>query len=131
MLPNLPEIVSDRLYKKDITEDITNLIPSSVKFLEEEITSLNFHERKIYTKVNEYNYDYLVLASGSKTNFFNFNENLDKINILESLESAENIGKNFLCYLKEREEANLVISGAGFTGIELACNLYDLSKKER
>ena len=129
MLPNLPEIVSDRLCRNDITEDITNLIPRDVKFLKEEITTINFDEKKIHTKDNEYNYDYLVLATGSKTNFFNFNQNLDKVNVLESLESAENIEKNFLSYIGKREEINLVISGAGFTGIELACNLYDLCKK--
>lgn len=129
MLPNLPEIVSVRLCKNDITEDITNLIPQAVKFLKEEITSVDYDEKKIYTKNNEYDYDYLVLATGSKTNFFNFNQNLDRVNVLESLESAENIEKNFLDYINEREEINLVISGAGFTGIELACNLYDLCKK--
>jgi len=129
MLPNLPEIVSDRLCRNDITENITNLIPREVKFLKEEITSISFDDKKIYTKDNEYNYDYLVLATGSKTNFFNFNQNLDKVNVLESLASAENIEKNFLDYIGKREEINLVISGAGFTGIELACNLYDLCKK--
>lgn len=130
MLPNLPEVVSGRLDKKDITENITSLIPSSVKFLKEEITEVNFDERKIKTKDNEYIYDYLVFASGSTTNFFGFNDNLDKVNVLDSLEAAEKVRKNFLDYLEKREEANLVISGAGFTGIELACNLYDLCKKK-
>ena len=32
MLPNLPEIVSNRFTKKDITENITNITPSRVKF---------------------------------------------------------------------------------------------------
>lgn len=130
MLPNLPEIVSGRLNKNDITKNIANMIPSSVKFLKEEIVSVSFDDKKINTKNNEYSYDYLVFALGSKTNFFNFNENLDKVNILESLESAEIIRKKFLKYLENREEANLVISGAGFTGIELACNLFDLCKSK-
>jgi len=130
LLPNLPDIVSNRLNENDITENISNLIPSSVKFLREEITSVEFDNKKIYTKDNEYNYDYLVMALGSKTNFFNFNQNLDKVNVLDSLSSAEKIRKNFLNHIKEREEISLVISGAGFTGIELACNLYDLCKKE-
>lgn len=130
MLPNLPEIISDRLCKNDITENITTLIPSVVKFIKEEITSINFDNKKIITTENEYNYDYLVLATGSTTNLFNFNQNLDKVNVLESLQSAEDIKINFLNYLEDREEINLVISGAGFTGIELACNLYDLCKKK-
>ncbi|MBU3180822.1 NAD(P)/FAD-dependent oxidoreductase [Clostridium psychrophilum] len=129
MLPNLPEIVSDRLTENDITENITNLIPPSVKFLKEDITSVDLDEKIIHTKDNKYMYDYLVLALGSRTNFLNFNQNLEKVNVLDSLASAENVRKRFLDHVKEKEEVNLVISGAGFTGIELACNLYELCKK--
>lgn len=128
MLPNLPEIVSGRLNKEDITENISNLIPREVNFLKEEITEVNFDERKIVTRNNEYDYDYLVFAPGSTTNFFGFKDNLDKVNVLDSLEAAKKVRQSFLEHIESRNEINLVISGAGFTGIELACNLYDLAK---
>jgi len=54
---------------------------------------------------------------------------LDKVKVLESLECAQNVEKDFTHYLEDRQVVNLVISGAGFTGIELACNLYDICKK--
>ena len=129
MLPNLPEIVSGRLSKEDITENISNLIPREVNFLKEEITEVNFDERKIVTRNNEYEYDYLVFAPGSTTNFFGFKDNLDKVNVLDSLEAAKKVREKFLEHIESRNEINLVISGAGFTGIELACNLYDLAKR--
>ena len=129
MLPNLPEIVSGRLRKEDITENIKKLIPKGVNFLREEVTEVNFDERKIITKNNEYNYDYLVLGAGSTTNFFGFNDNLNKVNVLDSIDTAQKVRENFLKHMEDKTEINLVISGAGFTGIELACNLYDLSKK--
>jgi len=129
MLPNLPEIVSGRLSKEDITENISNLIPREVNFLKEEITEVNFDERKIVTRNNEYEYDYLVFAPGSTTNFFGFKDNLDKVNVLDSLEAAKKVREKFLEHIESRREINLVISGAGFTGIELACNLYDLAKR--
>ena len=128
MLPNLPEIVSGRLRKEDITENIKTLIPNGVNFLKEEVTEVNFDERKIITNSNEYNYDYLVFGAGSTTNFFGFNDNLNKVNVLDSLEAAKKVRENFLKRMDGRAEINLVISGAGFTGIELACNLYDLAK---
>lgn len=130
MLPNLPEIVSGRLNKQDITEKIENLIPSRVGFIKEEILAVSFDKKEIKTNASCYNYDYLIFAPGSNTNFYNFNDNLDKVNVLESLNSANKVRKDFLEYLEKHEKANLVISGAGFTGIELACNLYDLSKKQ-
>lgn len=129
MLPNLPEVVSGRLNEGDITESIIKLIPKQVNFLREEVTGVNFEERKISTKDNEYNYDYLIFGLGSTTNFFGFNDNLSKVNVLDSLEAAKKVRNKFLKHIENRTEINLVISGAGFTGIELACNLYDLAKK--
>lgn len=126
MLPNLPEIVSDRLTDSDITDEIRHLLPSCVTFIQENVEEINFDSSKIKTNSNEYSYDYLIFAAGSKTNFFNFNQNMDKLNILESLESAKKVKDSFLNYIENKNEATLVISGAGFTGIELACNLYDI-----
>lgn len=128
-LPNLPEIISGRFEERDISEKIPRLIPHSVKFIQDEVTDISFNEKKIITKKNVYIYDYLVLAAGSKTNFYGFNQNLDKVNVLESLEAAEAIKGRFLEYMNKREEGTLVVSGAGFTGIELACSLYDYCKK--
>jgi len=128
MLPNLPEIVSGRLKQGDITENINKLISTDVNFLREEVTGVNFDERKITTENNEYEYDYLIFGLGSTTNLFGFNDNLNKVNVLDSLEAAKRVREEFLKHMDGREEINLVISGAGFTGIELACNLYDLGK---
>lgn len=130
MLPNLPEVASGRLESRDVTENIINLIPQSVKFIKEEILEINFNEKTIKTNENEYKYDYLILATGSTRNLFDFNQSLDKVNVLDSLEEAENIKVKFSEYLDTAAEATLVVSGAGFTGLELACNLYDLSKRK-
>jgi len=130
MLPNLPEVASGRLESRDVTENIINLIPQSVKFIKEEILEINFDEKTIKTNENEYKYDYLILATGSTRNLFDFNQSLDKVNVLDSLEAAENIKMKFSEYLDTAAEATLVVSGAGFTGMELACNLYDLSKRK-
>lgn len=129
MLPNLPEVISGRLKARDISEKIVKLIPKRVRFIAGEINEINFDEKTISTKEKIYNYDYLILASGSKTNFYGFNQNLHKVNVLESLEAAESMKENFEAYMSSRTEGTLVVSGAGFTGIELACNLYDHCKK--
>jgi NADH dehydrogenase len=129
MLPNLPEVCSDRLKSEDITGDIEKLIPPSVKFINEEISEINFDEKIIKTNRESYSYDYLVFGSGSITNFYGFNQNLDKVSVLDSLEAAQDINVKFKEYLDKTNSPTLVISGAGFTGIELGCNLYDLSKR--
>lgn len=130
MLPNLPEISSERLKKEDISESIEKLLPSSVKFLNEEITEINLDDKRIYTKDNQYDYDYILLATGSVTNFYGFDKHMDKVNTLDSIEAAESIHDRFLEYIDKTDKPTLVVSGAGFTGMELACNLYDLAKKK-
>lgn len=130
MLPNLPELSSERLKKEDITGDIKSLLPPSVHFINEEIIEINFDEKLIKTTINNYSYDYMILASGSTTNFFGFNETMDKVNVLDSLKAAERVNQRFIEYLDKTDSPTLVVSGAGFTGIELACNLYDLSKRK-
>lgn len=130
MLPNLPEIVSGRLKKEVVTEKLLNLIPNSVRFIHDNIEEINFNGKSIITKNSVYQYDYLVLSAGSKTNYFGFDQNVEKINVLESLESAEKLKRDFNKYIVNKQEGTLLISGAGFTGIELACNLYELCKKQ-
>lgn len=130
LLPNLPEITSGRFKKKDITKDIVKLIPPSVTFINEEITKINLNEKLIKTKNKDYYYDYMILTTGSTTNFYGFNQNMDKVNVLDSLQAAEDIRKKFSEYLDQTAAPALVVSGAGFTGIELSCNLYELSKKK-
>lgn len=130
MLPNLPEITSGRLKDKDITEKITKLLPENVKFLNEEIISINLDEKTIETKKNTYNYDYLVMAAGSTTNLYGFNQHLESVNLLDSLEAANNVKEKFKNYINRVNDPTVVVSGAGFTGIELACNLYDYAKKQ-
>lgn len=129
MLPNLPELVSERLKVDDITESIEKLLPEGVKFANEEITNINLDEKNITTTTGNYSYDYLLLASGSITNFYGFNKHMDKVHILESVETAKDAHDKFIEYMNSTENPSLVISGAGFTGIELACSLYDLCKK--
>ncbi|ERI90934.1 pyridine nucleotide-disulfide oxidoreductase [Clostridiales bacterium oral taxon 876 str. F0540] len=130
MLPNLPEITSGRLKEKDVTEKISKLLPGRVTFLKEEITSINLDEKAITTSKNNYKYDYLVMAAGSTTNLYGFNQHLENVNLLDSLEAANSVRERFEGYIRKAENPTLVVSGAGFTGIELACNLYDYAKKQ-
>jgi NADH dehydrogenase len=94
-----------------------------------EVVAIVPSENKIETNTGEYHYDYLVIATGCKTNFFN-NASIEKnaftlkttydaiairnhiITVFEKILSAS---------LQEKQHLlNLVIVGAGPTGVELA-----------
>ena len=89
------------------------------------------------TSEGRFKYDYLVIASGCKTNFFG-NEQLSKYAFSmkttpESIHMRNEILLNFekfICSTKEEQEAllNIVIVGAGPTGVELAGAFAEMKK---
>lgn len=102
-----------------------------------EVLTVDTENNKIQTTIGEFEYDYLVIAIGCKTNFFGNNEiskyafNLkttyDAILIRNHvLQTFENI----ISAKKDEKESllNLVIVGAGPTGVELAGAFAEIKK---
>ncbi len=129
MIPSLPDLAGARIQREFLTEEIRKLIPKGVEFKHEKIISINLHESRIQTEKDAYPYDYLVLATGSATNFYGFNQNKDRIYKLDSLDDALRISKDLKKFLDANSDPNIAIVGGGYTGIELACNLKSLSGK--
>lgn len=101
----------------------------------EEIDSEN---RTVYTSVGEIRYDYLVVATGSRTNFFGIDA-MEKLSngmksIPEALDLRSLILGNFekavlTTDLRERSALmNFVVVGAGPTGVETAGALAELKR---
>lgn len=128
MLPNLPEVAGGRLMPEYLTEKITRLIPQEVKFIQKEVKSIDLDEKEITMEGSSLRFDYIILSAGSTTNFYNFNEHMEKVHVLDSVDSALEINSSFKEQLSQGKIDNVVVCGAGFTGLELACNLYDLAK---
>ena len=96
------------------------------------------NEEKIITDIGVLKYDYLVVATGSKTNFFG-NASIEKHSMImktipQSLNLRSLILQNFeqallKSDLNERNALmNFVIVGAGPTGVELAGALAEIKK---
>ena len=101
---------------------------------------LNVHSEKneIETTIGSLDYDFLVLATGSKTNFFG-NKNIEKYamemkSIPQSLNIRSLVLENFEAALlttniEERNALmNFVIVGGGPTGVELSGALAEMKK---
>lgn len=101
-----------------------------------EVNNIDAEKHLIKTNIGELSYDYLVIATGSKTNFFG-NKNIEKnavwmktvpqaLNlrsmIFESLEQAAIITDKD----KRKSLLNFVIAGAGPTGVELSGAIAEL-----
>ncbi|PWJ40092.1 NAD(P)/FAD-dependent oxidoreductase [Sediminitomix flava] len=93
-------------------------------------------ENKILTDIGELDYDYLVVATGSRTNFFGLDDvqanSMSMKTVAQSLDLRSAMLQNFeqallTKNLEEREKLmNFVIVGGGPTGVELAGALGEL-----
>jgi NADH dehydrogenase len=94
--------------------------------------------KTVTTLIGDLHYDYLIIASGSKSNFFG-NEQIQKYSFpLKTVPEALNIRSQFLqCFEQasitrdpaERQSLlNFVIAGAGPTGVEMAGSLAEMRK---
>lgn len=100
------------------------------------VAHINTEEKRISTSIGDLDYDYLVLATGAKNNFFGMKDieehAMTMKSLTESLDLRSLILQNFeealnTSDLKERERLmNFVIVGAGPTGVELAGALSEL-----
>ncbi len=100
-----------------------------------EVTHIDATANKIETTSSSFDYDYLVIATGCKTNYFNMQKIIPYVLPLKSTFDAILIRNHFLKTLEqvisvgEEEKGallNFVIVGAGATGVELAGTFADI-----
>jgi NADH:ubiquinone reductase (H+-translocating) len=102
-----------------------------------EVIGVDATENKINTTIGSFNYDYLVLATGCKTNYFG-NNRLEKYTFslkttYDAIKIRNTILQSFedLLWIDEKEKEyllNIVIVGAGPTGVELAGSFAEIKK---
>lgn len=106
------------------------------RFRNAEVTRINASTNTIETTIGNFDYDYLVIATGSTTNFFG-NKEIERFAMpMKSIPEAlnlrslilQNIEEAVLRTKKEEREPflNFVLVGAGPTGVELAGALAEL-----
>lgn len=104
-----------------------------------EVLSVDADHKKIITSIGELTYDILVLATGSKTNYFG-NKNIEKHSMpMKTIPQSLNIRSLILENLEEalltkdlaarNALMNFVIVGGGPTGVELAGALAEMKKE--
>ncbi len=139
--PNLYEVatagedlVSVNQIKKSITLPFKEVLKGkNVKFIQGEVTELDPERKCLILGQKKLDYDYLVLALGSQSEFFNIPGAKENAMILKDLPDALRV-RNKIAFAMEaqRFEVNkknlrFVIAGGGYTGVELAGELKGLA----
>lgn len=110
----------------------------NVTFRMANVVSVNPVTKELETSIGTINYDYLVIATGSQNNFFNFEPIKEELLTLKSIPDALNLRSYIFQNLEKAlakkdkepldEILNIAIVGGGPAGLELAGALAEMKK---
>ncbi|MEM7187109.1 MAG: NAD(P)/FAD-dependent oxidoreductase [Bacteroidota bacterium] len=103
-----------------------------------EVTQIDPVNNMVHTTIGALQFDYLVIATGTRTNFFG-NQNIESLSMpMKTIPQALNMRSLILQNIEKADEASdpeerrrllsFVIAGAGPTGVELAGALAEFRK---
>lgn len=135
MLSELHEVAAGRVEESAIKMNLEKIMYGrNVKVVLDKINNIDFDNKKVIGK-NEYKYDYLVVATGSKPTFYGCEGAKENAFTLWSYEDAVKIKQHILNTVekasveldKKNRKALLtfVVVGCGFTGIEMVGELAE------
>jgi NADH:ubiquinone reductase (H+-translocating) len=134
--PMVPAAISGDLEVRHAARSIRRIIkPSGAEFLQAEVTGVDFDAREVRTDIGSFPYDYLVLALGSRTAFFDVSGAQENAIDLKGLRDALRIRNTIIERFEEAERLRgsipdglltFVFVGGGPTGVEGVSDSHDL-----
>lgn len=139
-LPLLYQVSTGGVEPGHICFSVRSLLRGApVKFRESRVTGIDLGKKRVVTDDAELEWDYLVIALGSTTNFFSLAEIESNAFPLKTLRDAVVIHNHILDNYeaavweqdsqRRRELLTFVIVGGGATGVELASSIQDFVHK--
>lgn len=151
MLTELHEVSAGRVPEDSIRIDLKTIFAKrKVNVVLDEVSKIEFDENYVQGKDEKYEYDYLVVATGSKPTFWGVKGAEEYSKQLWSYEDAVNLKEHILTMFRKAEQERdpaererlltFVVVGGGFTGIEMAgelgewknrlCKEFDVEEEE-
>ena len=136
MLTELHEVAAGRVEEDSIRISLKKVFAGrNVNVITDTISQISIDEKKLTGSQGEYEYDYLVLAAGSKPTYFGVEGAEEYSYKLWSYEDAvllkeriHDVFRKAACEPDETEKRRLLtfyVVGAGFTGVEMAGELAE------
>ncbi len=132
--PRLTELLNESVDEKIVVKKLSEIFEGKGLLLQEKAISVDLKKKKLKTEKREVDYDYLILAPGSVTNYFG-NERLRQNTIdYKDYAAMVRIKHKMREVIKQASEQNkqmhFVVVGGGFTGVELICSLREAVLRE-
>ena len=137
-IPLLYQVATAQLSPEQVAVPIRNFFRdcSNVSFLQAEVRQIDFVAKVIQTEAQTLSYDYLVLATGSRSQFLGIQGAKNTAFPLKNLSHAINIRNHLLSCCEQgareldserrKQLLTIAIVGGGATGVELAGALVEL-----
>jgi len=120
------EIVANVRKVSDLTIPIPQLLRNKkIRFLHAKVRDIDLTNKRVRTDRGDVPYHVLVVALGSEPNYYNIKGAKENSLSLSSMEAAVQIRDKLKKVMERDEEAEIVVGGGGFTGIELAGEIVD------
>lgn len=138
--PLLHEVATGGLSRENVVEPLRSFLQNKLSdFYLDQVKEVKIQEKKVVLEKYTVDYDFLVLASGSETNFYQIPGASEYCFTLKNLADAVKL-KNHLIHTWEKatkikdlhqfqDLLNFVVVGGGATGVELVCEIADLFQK--
>lgn len=131
--------IAGRFDIHDITIDLANWCKGyrdGITFLQENVLGYDTQTQTLSTATATHPYDYLIIATGARTNFFSFIDGLREHSYgVKVLERAFNFRTMFEKLIYDKVEAarddtmvplHIAIGGAGLSGVEIAAEMAEV-----
>lgn len=134
--PLLPQIASSQIDPRHIAQAIRDVRGSRrFRFLRSTVHAIDLQSRSVSTTAAPISYDSLVIALGSRTNYFNTPGAREHTHDFKTLEDAIVLREHILDLLEHADHVRdlqerkrlltIAVVGGGYTGVELLTDLQD------
>ena len=136
MLTELHEVAACRVGEESVKMNLDQIFAGrKVNVVLDTVTKVDFENNKVQGKNNVYDYDYLVVAAGSKPTYFGVEgaeENSytlwsydDAVKLRDRIHDCFRMAADETDEAKRKELLSFYVVGAGFTGVEMVGELVE------
>ncbi|MFA5199642.1 MAG: FAD-dependent oxidoreductase [Candidatus Omnitrophota bacterium] len=124
-LPLAPDVLAGWLAPGSATVDLTSFTKKrGFKFINETVEAIDPVENILRLAKSQLVYDFAIIAVGSDVNFFGRKDLEASCLKLNSIQDAADIKSKIKARAQKQKYLNIIITGAGYTGIEVAMTTH-------